>query len=218
MMNDSRDSRLFDNEDLNFGQRQQGEVDPFARALPASDEPLFPATLPVETIPDSAPDPLADFSSAPYSARYDVRGYDSFPSGMAQPKTVQEFDAEPSPSTCGMELATSPVTPFTMPTSAVPPSKHKHGPTEKEINYDRDFAVFMNLMQHGAWPQVLEKLQAMRVEYPYAGALDGLIDEATLKAELMAEWTHKPFVALPVVACALCKRDDLLSEFRRSLA
>jgi TolB protein len=78
-----------------------------------------------------------------------------------------------------------------------PPQENQHDANEKPAGNDQDllftrhFAVLMDLMQHGAWPQAVAKLQAMRVEYPGVKALDGLLDEATLKAELMAQWTHK---------------------------
>src|SRR5690606_2190384 len=81
--------------------------------------------------------------------------------------------------------------PLSVPAAVVSHAKNKHGITEREVNYEHDFAVLTNLMQHGAWPQALEKLQAMRLEYPQATGLDSLLDEAMLKAELMAEWTHK---------------------------
>jgi tetratricopeptide (TPR) repeat protein len=68
---------------------------------------------------------------------------------------------------------------------------HKQGTTEKELAFDRNFAVITNMMQHGAWPQALERLQALYAEYPAVSTLESLIDEATLKSELMAEWTHK---------------------------
>ncbi len=63
--------------------------------------------------------------------------------------------------------------------------------TGKELTFNRQFAVLTDLMQHGAWPQVVEKLQAMRAEYPDVDALEGLLDEATLKSGLMVEWTDK---------------------------
>jgi tetratricopeptide (TPR) repeat protein len=63
--------------------------------------------------------------------------------------------------------------------------------SEKDLLFNRHFAVLMDLMQHGAWPQALEKIQAMRAEFPHIEALETLQDEASLKAELMAQWTHK---------------------------
>lgn len=61
----------------------------------------------------------------------------------------------------------------------------------KEMAYNRQFAMLLDMMQHGAWPQALEKIQAMRAEYPGVASLNALLDEATLKTELMEQWTHK---------------------------
>lgn len=63
--------------------------------------------------------------------------------------------------------------------------------SEQGLRFNRRFAALIDLMQHGAWPQALEKLQAMRAEYPNVAALDGMVDEAMLKTELMMMWTHK---------------------------
>jgi tetratricopeptide (TPR) repeat protein len=63
--------------------------------------------------------------------------------------------------------------------------------SEKDLLFNRQFAVVTDLMQHGAWPQALDKLQVMHAEYPGVTALENLLGEATLKTELMAEWTHK---------------------------
>ena len=69
--------------------------------------------------------------------------------------------------------------------------KAKAHVSEPDALFNRHFAVLTDLMQHGAWPQALEKLQAMRTEFPNVAALDVLLDEATLKTELMMTWTHK---------------------------
>jgi tetratricopeptide (TPR) repeat protein len=62
---------------------------------------------------------------------------------------------------------------------------------ERDLLFNRHFAVLMDLMQHGAWPQAVEKILALRTEFPEAEALDALLDEATLKADLMTQWAHK---------------------------
>jgi TolB protein len=56
---------------------------------------------------------------------------------------------------------------------------------------DRRFAVVLNQMQHGAWPQVVEGLRALQADYPHAPFLTSLLEEATLKAELMTLWADK---------------------------
>jgi tetratricopeptide (TPR) repeat protein len=62
---------------------------------------------------------------------------------------------------------------------------------EKEARFKQQFAQLNNLIQHGAWPQALERIQKMRVEYPDVEILDALYEEAALKTELMALWTPK---------------------------
>lgn len=60
-----------------------------------------------------------------------------------------------------------------------------------ETNFNQRFAVIMDLMQHGAWPQALEKMRALKADYPRAYFLEPLIDEAELKAALMEQWALK---------------------------
>ena len=63
--------------------------------------------------------------------------------------------------------------------------------SNQELLFNRHFAVLTDLIQHGAWPQALQKLQMMRAEYPNVPALDALLDEAMLKSELMTTWTDQ---------------------------
>lgn len=56
---------------------------------------------------------------------------------------------------------------------------------------DPRFRSVQHGMQIGAWPQVVEKLEALRADYPEANTLDLLLEEATLKADLMQQWTDK---------------------------
>lgn len=78
---------------------------------------------------------------------------------------------------------------------AVESALHHGGTTsaaaERQAAFERRFAVLMDFMQHGAWPQALAKLQALRADYPEVKYLDALIAEAELKAQLMETWSHK---------------------------
>lgn len=56
--------------------------------------------------------------------------------------------------------------------------------------YEARFAIVTDLMEHGAWPQALEKLRMLQKEYPQATNLAALVDEAVLKTELMETWAH----------------------------
>ncbi len=181
-MTDSKDSGLFGNDEEYTRQSGNG----------AASEPLFP----------SAPDHAAGswMDSTPASVAYDHTDHSSASHGSLyeteQPQVAQESSLYPSSdfdyaamAQAAFSAPSAPVTP--LPKPAMAPVNHRHAVNERDLNFDRNFAVITNMMQHGAWPQALEKLQALHIEYPAVDTLESLIDEAMLKAELMAEWTHK---------------------------
>jgi tetratricopeptide (TPR) repeat protein len=214
-MTDSNESNLFGNKEEYSSQRQQEGFELFSRALPSSAEPLFPTAPQVETISWESITPASiEYSYTSNGQGYENPAYENLTdetqslesqSSVDQSYDSQGFDRQSydrqnfgavhlNKSEDVETVSVEPSLPVPLPTiveTPAAPPRPKPVLTEKELIFNRHFAVLMDLMQHGAWPQALEKLQAMRVEFPNTAMLDNLLDEATLKAELMAQWTHK---------------------------
>ena len=216
-MTESNDSSLFGNNDLYSSKRHYDEFEPFAQALPPSGEPLFPAdSKPSNTTFGAATPDDKSYQGQSYGGQsYGSQNPATQLYGAGEPPTpnfgpprqeMPDFttpplvesapDASPS-ATSRLNYAPTQLSSYSQGQSQTQTlgefavDSNKPVLSEKELVFNRHFAVLMDLMQHGAWPQALEKLQAMRLEYPNVDALEGLIEEAKLKADLMAEWTHK---------------------------
>lgn len=106
------------------------------------------------------------------------------------------FDSvQPHPSALPAVPDTSPGEPLfpaaPLPAAAALPHAQPSPPAEMALLLDPRFRAVQQGMQVGAWPQVVEKLRALRADYPEAALLDALVEEAALKADLMAQWTAK---------------------------
>ena len=158
------------------------DADPYAFAVAGGAEPLFP------TAPESVSPPgdvytvtAEPYATTPYAA---------------EPSTADPFASGPAatPVLPPQPPAQTPTQPTHRTASAKPaakPSPHTEASRGSERAFEQRFAVIGNLMQHGAWPQALEQLQALSAEYPRVASLHALIEEATLKADLMETWAHK---------------------------
>ena len=102
----------------------------------------------------------------------------------SKPQAAPVFEFAPQPPQDDAPVAYEPTTSYPTAQQAAPLS-------EKELARNRHYAVLTDLMQHGVWPQALEKIREMRAAYPEDATLDVLLGEATLKTELMAQWTDK---------------------------
>jgi TolB protein len=104
------------------------------------------------------------------------------------------FDAaQPQPSTLPAVVDTSPAEPL-FPAAALPtPSQTQPmlPPAEMALLLDPRFRAVQQGMQYGNWPQMVEKLRALHADYPDVELLNALLEEATLKADLMQQWTAK---------------------------
>jgi TolB protein len=180
--------------------------DPFARTPPPHHEPLFPAAstdldadaAPVRQTPrnaDPAPAMQEPASVPPLAAPAAAPSWiDPSPAADLTPVSpvppVSPLPTRPARTYLPAQAADEPKpTPLRSPQSVVA-GRYAVMHT-LEANFNQRFAVVSDLMQHGAWPQTLEKLQALQIDYPRAYFLEPLIDEATLKAELMEQWAHK---------------------------
>jgi TolB protein len=217
-MSDSNDSGLFGTDDeLYTDDGHHGDHEPYAQTLAAAGEPLFPAAPDPSWTEQISARPRyeqSDFDQGyalqpEISDTYSEQFYGSHQIEAAEPMAGESSNLYTSPATENIDepvevlftaAEDAPAEPFAATASAwnieQPPQEpevvsRESARSEKETIFNRHFAVLMDLMQHGAWPQALEKLQAMRAQYPGVAALDNLLDEAALKAELMAEWTYK---------------------------
>ncbi len=151
--------------------------DPYRFAGANSPEPLFP------TLPD-APAQGAGLGAAddPFAVKRNPE-----PSLWAAPLPPVE-----TPATRPVERRVPPpVSPVARPVAPAKPVSVTPPSNPNGQAFEQRFTVIANLMQHGAWPQALEQLRVLRAEYPRVASLHGLIEEATLKTELMETWAHK---------------------------
>lgn len=183
-------------------------ADPYATS-PATTEPLFPGAVPASPHPQwhsdpwsepatTGADPFAPVDAAPAAAEPSTTEKGSAstprpervqPAWVVAPESPQDFAQDPYAPAADM-----PVTEAPAPRPAAPA---KHAPAispamlERQTAFEQRFAVVLDFMQHGAWPQALAKLRALRADFGEASHLDALIAEAELKAELMEQWSHK---------------------------
>jgi len=61
----------------------------------------------------------------------------------------------------------------------------------RTLEVDPRYRTMLARMQFGQWPEVAETLTALKTEYPQEPILDALLNEATLKAELVINWGTK---------------------------
>ena len=59
------------------------------------------------------------------------------------------------------------------------------------LSDDRRYLTVLTLMQQGAWPDILPLLKELKSDYPQEVVLDGLLNEAELKAEIVTRWEDK---------------------------
>ena len=60
-----------------------------------------------------------------------------------------------------------------------------------DLESDPRYRSMLVMMQYGRWPEVLDTLTALKAVYPNEPILDSLLNEATLRSELVVTWGTK---------------------------
>ncbi len=75
---------------------------------------------------------------------------------------------------------------YAAPAAVVPsPAPKKETGAMPPLEHDARYRTMLTRMQYGQWPEVVEMLDALRADYPQQPTLEGLANEARLKAELV---------------------------------
>lgn len=168
--------------------------DPFANSA-ASEEPLFPADPfgndSTDGTEQAAPDNPPATPDAPETAPRPLMQHWDKGRPMPTPALPPvDYGAHAASQINPASAEPAGGAPIALRAAAAPRSR-LGGARHAGYTHDPRFAVVTDLMQHGAWPQALEKLRALQADYPQATNLAALVDEAALKAELMEAWAHR---------------------------